>query len=70
MSKARYELKNPENFYLRFNPAVAERLRKYCAENQFVIGKFIEELVIESLIERGAVKSRVAMDIEMVEAEN
>ncbi len=70
MSKARYELKNPENFYLKFNPVVAEKLRKYCAENQFIIGKFVEELIIEDLIARGAIVSHVALSVEIMERED
>lgn len=68
MSRARYELKSPEKFFLKLNPAVANRLRRYCAENQFIVGKFIEELVIESLVGNGVV-SRIVLDTEIMETE-
>ena len=55
MSKAKWGLKNPEKINFVLPPLLAEKFRKYCIENQYVMGKVIEYLVEEHLISEGII---------------
>jgi hydrogenase maturation factor HypE len=58
MGKQSWSAKSPEKFMFQTSPLVAEKFREYCAVNRYMIGKVLEDLIIDLLIEEGIIVNR------------
>lgn len=67
MDKTKAKIKTPEKINFSMSPVVADKFRNYCTKNQYVMGKLLEELVIEHLIKEGIISSWVALGNEQME---
>lgn len=66
MGKQSWVGKSPEKFMFQTSPLVAEKFREYCATHRYMLGKVLEDLMIDHLIEEGIILDRDSLSQEQL----